>query len=124
VITLSCVEEIESQYPLYIFSIKGGALLEKTRAGIIKLDNSNLVSIIFTNSVAKKLALRISASLTYYGYYTSQTYTCRCGGGIYKIAIFAKDPYKQISELMTTYTQLQVLLNTIQILSSLTTALI
>jgi hypothetical protein len=115
------MENLEKTYPAFTFNVRGGAVLEKNRIGVIYLRRIDLTSIQYYYVSPKRLKLRISASLTYTGLNMFGSYTCWCGGGIFKIAVFVKNPFKQMQELMSTIVMMQMLLQTIGLLSSLTT---
>jgi hypothetical protein len=118
---MSCVEDLEKKYPAFVYSVRGGAVLEKTRIGVIYLRRMDLIPIQYFNVNPKRLKLKISVSLSYVGLYPLASYTCWCGGGIYKIAVFVKNPFKQIQDLMNTIVMMGMLLQAIGLLSSLTT---
>jgi hypothetical protein len=118
------MENLEKTYPAFVFSVRGGAVLEKTRVGVIYLKRVDLIPIQYFYVNPKRLKLKISISLTYTGLYPLGTYTCWCGGGIFKIAVFVKNTFKQMQELMNTIVMMQMLLQTIGLLSSLTTMFI
>jgi hypothetical protein len=118
---MSCVEDLEKKYPAFAFSVRGGAVLEKTRIGVIYLRRIDLIPIQYFSVRPKKLKLKTTISLTYIGLNPLDSYTCWCGGGIYKIAVFVKNPFKQLQDLMNTIIMMQMLLQTIGLLSSLTT---
>jgi hypothetical protein len=115
------MEYLERTYPAYIYDVRGGSVLEKTRVGIIFLKRADLIPIQYYHVSPKRLKLRISISLTYTGLNPFGSYTCWCGGGIYKIAVFVKNPFRQLQDLMNTIIMMQMLLQTIGLLSSLTT---
>jgi hypothetical protein len=115
------MENLERNYPAFTFGIRGGAVLEKTRVGVIYLRRIDMIPIQYFNVNPKKLKLRISASLTYTGLNMFGSYTCWCGGGIYKIAVFVKNPFKQVQDLMNAIVTMQMVLQVIGLLSSLTT---
>ena len=121
---MSCMEYLEKKYPAYVYFVQGGAVLEKTRLGIIYLKRVDIIPIQYYNVNPKRLKLRISVRLSYAGLNMFGSYTCWCGGGIYKIAVFTKNPFKQIQDLMNLLVVLQMILQTIQLLSSLTTMFI
>jgi hypothetical protein len=98
---------------------KGGAQLEKNRIGIIRLPLRDLLPIEYIYKPPRKLVLRIRISLGYVGLYPTSWYTCYCGGGISKIIIFAKNPFKQLNELANAMINTQMLFTTIQLLTSL-----
>jgi len=116
---MSCMEYLEKTYPAYIYDVRGGGVLEKTRVGIIFLKRVDLIPIQYFHVPPKRLKLRISISLTYTGLNSFGTYTCWCGGGIYKIAVFTKNPFRQLQDLMYLLVYMQMILQTIQLLSSL-----
>jgi hypothetical protein len=120
---MSCVEYLEKTYPAFVYSISGGAQLERNRVGVIKLNIANLLPIEYYSVPPKRLKLKIRIDLSYTGLNPTQEYTCWCGGGIYKVAVFVKNPFRQVVELVNTLMQMQVLLYTIQLLASLATVL-
>jgi hypothetical protein len=113
------MEYLERTYPAFIYNIRGGAVLEKTRVGVIYLRRIDMIPIQYYSVNPKRLKLRISISLTYTGLEPMKSYTCWCGGGIYKIAVFVKNPFKQVQDLMNLMVYMQMILQTIQLLSSL-----
>jgi hypothetical protein len=115
------MENLERTYPAFTFNVRGGSVLEKTRVGIIYLRRVDLIPIQYYYVTPKRFKLRISVSLAYAGLNMFGSYTCWCGGGIYKIAVFVKNPFKQIQDLMNLMVYMQMLLQTIGLLSSLTT---
>jgi hypothetical protein len=121
---MSCVEYLETRYYPYVYSVSGGSVLEKNRVGIIKLNIANLLPIEYYSVPPKRLKLKIDVRLTYTGLNPLQEYTCWCGGGISKIAVFVKNPFKQVADLMNMVIQMQMLMYSIQILTSLFTVLV
>ena len=116
---MSCMEYLEKKYPAYVYFVQGGSVLEKTKVGVIYLKRVDLIPIQYYSVNPKRLKLRISISLTYTGLEPMKSYTCWCGGGIYKIAVFVKNPFKQVQDLMNLMVYMQMILQTIQLLSSL-----
>jgi hypothetical protein len=115
------MENLERTYPAFIYGVRGGSVLEKTRVGIILLKRADLIPIQYYYVSPKRLKLRISVSLAYAGLNMFGSYTCWCGGGIYKIAIFVKNPFRQLQDLMNLMIYMQMILHEIGLLSSLTT---
>jgi hypothetical protein len=120
---MSCVEYLENTYPAFVYRVSGGAQLERNRVGVIKLNIANLLPIEYYSVPPKRLKLKINVRLTYTGLNPTQEYVCWCGGGISKIAVFVKNPFRQVMELMNIVMLMQVLLYTIQLLASLATVL-
>jgi hypothetical protein len=116
---MSCMEYLETSYYPYVYSVSGGAQLEKNRVGIIKFKIANILPIEYHNIAPKRLKLKINVRLTYTGLNLLQQYTCWCGGGISKIIIFVKNPFKQLNELANAMINTQMLFTTIQLLTSL-----
>jgi len=114
------MEYLEKKYPAYVYFVQGGSVLEKTRVGVIYLKRVDLIPIQYYSVNPKKLKLKITISLTYTGLDPLKSYTCWCGGGIYKIAVFVKNPFKQIQDLMNAVVMMQMILQVIGLLSSLT----
>jgi hypothetical protein len=121
---MSCVEYLEKTYPAFVYRVSGGSVLEKSRVGIIKFKIANILPIEYHNIPPKRLKLKIRIDLSYAGLNPLQEYTCWCGGGISKIAVFVKNPFKQVVDLMNMVMQIQMLMYSIQILTSLFTVLV
>jgi hypothetical protein len=120
---MSCVETLEETYPAFTYKVSGGSVLERDRVGVIKLNIANILPIEYHNIPPKRLKLKISIRLSYAGLNPLQEYTCWCGGGIFKIAVFVKNPFRQVVDLLNMVIQMQMLLYTIQLLTSLFTIL-
>jgi len=113
------MEYLERTYPAFVFGVRGGSVLEKTRVGVIYLRRVDLIPIQYYSVNPKRLKLKITSRLTYTGLNPLGTYTCWCGGGIFKIAVFVKNPFKQIHDIMNAVVVMQILLQAIGLLSSL-----
>jgi hypothetical protein len=116
---VSCVERYEIHYPEYRFPIEGGSILEQTRTGVILLRVPPLVTVQFYDYKPKRLVMKIRIVVNVVGLDPTGRYVCHCAGGIKLIAVFVKNPFKQVADLMNIVIQLHVLLYVLQLLTSL-----
>jgi len=98
--------------------MRGGGILEQTRLGVITFRYPMTV-IQYHNHRPKRLKLRIKVNVSAIGLNPFASYVCYCGGGINRIAIMVKSPFKQLLNAVNSVLQLQLLLSVIQILANL-----
>jgi hypothetical protein len=120
---MSCVETLEETYPAFTYKVSGGSVLERDRVGIIRFNIGDILPIEYHNIPPKRLKVKIKVNLSYSGLSLLQEYRCLCGGGISKIVVFVKNPFKQVAELVDILMQIQIIILTIQLLTSIFTFL-